>query len=170
MYGKDENWRAISVRWATSNSTHQVAASTKFEATRSGSHHLHLLDRYFSCMYLFHLFFGEWFNTFPYFVVWWTFELWLRLDLEGSYEYLTTHFYPNFGVSGYELGLEGLLGMMILMGRGKNGALVLNSSPLIDRTAKFSTSHNRDPVLKNNFICLFIVHRIISVSHHKYDF
>ena len=50
LYGKDKNWRAIRVRWATSNSTHQVAASTKFQATRSGSHHLHLMDRYFSCI------------------------------------------------------------------------------------------------------------------------
>ena len=50
VYGKDKNWRAIRVRWATSNSTHQVAASTKFQATRSGSHHLQLMDRYFSCI------------------------------------------------------------------------------------------------------------------------
>ena len=96
--------------------------------------------------------------------------MWLQLDLEGSQEYLTTHFYPNFWVSGYELGLEGLLGMMILIGRGRNDAFVLNSSPFIGRTAKCSIPHNRDPVLKNNFICLFSVQKIISVSHHKYDF
>ena len=59
--------------------------------------------------------------------------------------------------------------MMILIGRGKNGAFALNSSPLIGRTAKCSTPHNRDLVLKNGFICLFSVHKIISVSHHKYD-
>ena len=169
IYGKDENWRAIRVRCATSNSTHQVAASTKFQATRSGSHHLHLMDRYFSCIcFTYSLVNG----LIPFHILLCggplscgCGQIW-----KSHREYLTSHFYPNFWVSGYEPGLEGLLGMMILIGRGKNGAFVLNSSPLIGRTAKCSTPHNRDPVLKNSFICLFSVHKIISVSHQKYDF
>ena len=87
VYGKDENWTAIRVRLDISGSTYHIAASTKFQFTGGASHHLHLMDRYFryfSCMYLLYLLFGEWFNTFPYFVVWWTFGLWLWLDLKGS--------------------------------------------------------------------------------------
>ena len=74
--------------------------------------------------------------------------MWLWLDLKGSWEYLTTHFYPNFWVSGYELGLEGLLGSMILIERGKNGVFVLNSSPFIGNSKMLNPPQQRSSIKK----------------------